>query len=343
MMWIFFSITTILLISGISFREKCDFDSALEIRQANVIKGFFILLVFLSHIQPYISQSGYVFKGLDKIFLPFFNIALGQNIVCMFLFYSGYGIQRQIQKKGEEYVRTIPKHRLLNTLLNFDIAVLAFLILAIVLKTQLSPAKIVLAFTGWDSIGNSNWYIFDIIILYGLTYLSQTFARKPQSQWIVFSILALAFTIFMYCVKQIWWWDTILCYWAGVTIAFFHDRIFGLLEQHWKRWLAVCLVAFCISFVCISSIILLGNKGYATWWMMPWFWANLEHVAFALCIVILTMRFDFKNTCLEWCGRLLFPIYIYQRLPMMIIPQNTIASYPAIYIVFSLAVTLCIA
>lgn len=42
----------------------------------------------------------------------------------VFLFYSGYGIMESIKNKGEKYISTVPKKRILNVLVNFDIAVL---------------------------------------------------------------------------------------------------------------------------------------------------------------------------------------------------------------------------
>ena len=147
-MTLFYIAIFILVVVGIRKRTAISIDSALEISQANVIKGIFILLVFLSHIQPYILQSGYVFTGIDGKILKLFDI--GQSVVAMFLFYSGYGIHRQILKRGEEYVQKIPVHRMLNTLLNFDVAVLVFLLLNFLLRMPITPVNTLLALTGWD-------------------------------------------------------------------------------------------------------------------------------------------------------------------------------------------------
>lgn len=156
-MLLFYIAIVALACFGLCKRDTLSLDSALEVTQTNVVKGVFILLVFLSHIQPYIIESGYKFNGIDEKILSWLN--WGQSIVIMFLFYSGYGIHQQIQKHGEEYVRRIPLHRILNTLPNFDIAVMAFLVLALIMRTPLTVGKTLLAFTGWESLGNSNWYI----------------------------------------------------------------------------------------------------------------------------------------------------------------------------------------
>jgi peptidoglycan/LPS O-acetylase OafA/YrhL len=53
---------------------------------------------------------------------------------------------------------------------------------------------------------------------------------------------------------------------------------------------------------------------------------NVQAIVFALLIVVLTMKVRIGNKWLVWCGMSLFPLYIYQRLPMSII--RTVAGDP---------------
>lgn len=146
--------------------------------QCNAIKGISILLVFCGHIMQYITPSGYVYDSIgDKILIPILNF-MGQLVVVMFLFYSGYGVQESIRRKGIDYVKQMPKRRLLATLLNFDVAVFSFLLLDLALGINYKTSSFILAFTGWESIGNSNWYIFVILILYFMHYLSAILCNR---------------------------------------------------------------------------------------------------------------------------------------------------------------------
>lgn len=73
----------------------------LEISRTNSIKGIFILLVFLSHARNYISAyAEYSQNPLNGIYDIFQN-HLGQGVVIMFLFYSGYGVMESIKRKGQ--------------------------------------------------------------------------------------------------------------------------------------------------------------------------------------------------------------------------------------------------
>ena len=138
------------------------------------IKGIFVLLVFLSHANNYLlSMPAYTADVLNQPYVNF-QSHLGQGVVVMFLFYSGYGVMESIKKKGALYVHAIPKRRILKTLLHFDIAVLLYLFLDLALGTlaRRSPLTVLLAFTGWTSLGNSNWYIFAVLMLYLFTFVA---------------------------------------------------------------------------------------------------------------------------------------------------------------------------
>ena len=65
-------------------------------------------------------------------------------------------------------------------MIHFDIAVALFLICDIILGKHYDLKTVLLAFTGWTSIGNSNWYIFAVIILYFIVLLSFTVFKKKQ-------------------------------------------------------------------------------------------------------------------------------------------------------------------
>lgn len=71
----------------------------LEMSRTDSIKGIFILLVFLSHARNYLSTfPEYTQNPFNGIYDVFQN-HLGQGVVIMFLFYSGYGVMESIIKK----------------------------------------------------------------------------------------------------------------------------------------------------------------------------------------------------------------------------------------------------
>lgn len=162
---------------GSSYNNTNLFHGALERNITDSIKGICILYVFLRHVQQYIPTDA-ISGTLDYFFICF-DCRVRQLLVVMFLFYSGYGVMEAIKRKGSVYVNSIPKKRFLTTLLNFDVAIIFFVILDLFINIPLALNQTLLAFTGWTSVGNSNWYIFCILILYISTYLSFKAAITP--------------------------------------------------------------------------------------------------------------------------------------------------------------------
>ena len=170
-MVIFYLIILILALVGIRYKKDGFWSDYIAKEQCNSIKGIFILVVFMRHVVPYITKAGYELSSVtDKLYVVG-NTLIGQLLVVMFLFYSGYGIMESVKKKGSTYVASMPRKRLLGTLLNFDVAVCCFALLSLALGINFTAQKFALSLIGWESLGNSNWYIFDILVCYALAYI----------------------------------------------------------------------------------------------------------------------------------------------------------------------------
>ena len=118
----------------------------------------------------------------------------------MTAFYSGYGVMLSIDKKGGNYIKSIPKNRVFKVLLHFDIAVLLYLVLKMILKDYSFTVKqVLLSLIAWDSLENPNWYIFAIVLLYLFTYISfMVFKNKKHFALILNFILICSYVIVMH-------------------------------------------------------------------------------------------------------------------------------------------------
>lgn len=318
----------LLCIWGIRFHHDNDY---LSKEQCNNIKGIFILMIFLTHSMQYIKESGYTFSGIDMITTEITNYT-AQLVVVMFLFYSGYGVALQINRKGMPYVKAMPKHRILKTLLNFDIAVCIFILLDIILSRPLSLNQIFLSFLAWDSVGNSNWYIFVILLCYVATYIATSFFKSYKEG----GVLLLCFIIMLVLsfVKGTWWYDTILAYPAGYIYCSYRNYIEKWLKQHYFYALFALIIAFIIFHDFLSYYL----RGITK---------NIMGIIFSMIVVMITMKVKIGNKCLQWCGTNLFPLYIYQRIPMIalqaLLGDEFVSSFPIVYLTMSVAITCVIA
>lgn len=295
------------------------------------VKGIFILLVFFSHFNSYAVYSG----TLDNLYLSVVR-AFGQCMVAPFLFLSGYGVMESIRKKGAGYVRSIPKNRVLKTLFQFVLAVIVFGLTQALLGTHFSLREWLLSLIGWDSLGNSNWYIFVAVLMYLFTFISfrllEGFGRPALSAAGV-TLLTAAYVFLMghFGWKDYYWFDTALCYPLGLFFSLFRSRIEKLLHRRNGIYFAAAAALLAAT----AAAKYLSYNGYADIACM---------LLFAMTVTVVTMRVTVGNAILRWLGEHLFQIYILQRLPMILLAHfGVLQERPALSFCLSLAVTLLLA
>lgn len=308
-------------------------ENYLAIDRTNCIKGIFILMVFLSHSRNYLSKlPEYTSDQLNSIYDVIQN-HLGQGIVVMFLFYSGYGVMESIIKRGSDYINAFPKQRFAKTLFHFDIAVILFVIVDLCLGTlnNYSILEVLLSFTGWESVGNSNWYIFAILILYLITYLAFKIFKNKTSKavWLVTVLTVVYIAVLALAGKDAWWFDTVLLYPLGMWYSVGKDKIENFVRKkpiNYFGLLILCCAVFIVSHLLRSNIICY----------------EISQVALCAVIVAATMKIDINNKILEFFGKHLFEIYILMRIPMIVLLHFDIDNV-YVFVSVSFAVTLLLA
>lgn len=327
-MVIFFAIYLILIVIGIKFRSEDN--NFLSFDQTNALKGIGIMTVFFNHIyNGYLTPHGVLHHPyLDEPFV-FFESTMTGMFVGMFLFFSGYGIVESVKKKGQLYIDQMPVKRLGTTLFNFDIAVLVFFVANLLLKMSLPPKVVLLSLVGWESIGNSNWYIFAILCCYLFSYISFKVCSSRQRAILLVFLLVLGYFVLMYFYKQPWWYNTIFCYPVGMLYSEYKEKINCFLG---KRYL-VCFVLAIITF-----------GGSYIFYINPIMY-NIAAVAFSFICVLISMKVTLRSQPLIWMGAHLFPLYIFQRLPMFVIDiwkPELIDKTPYLYLIICIIITLLI-
>ena len=297
----------IFIVSFVSVNVKIKgfYEDYLVKERCDAIKGVFILLVFLGHVMMVVKNSGYGFNNvLDQEALKVFA-DMGQLVVAMFLFYSGYGVMRSFRIKGDEYLASYPKRRLLTVLVNFDIAVCCFIALTWVMGGTISIPKVLLSFIGWESFGNSNWYIFVIMYCYLVFFLVFKAARTRYLAGSL-GVVVMVFIgmIILHGVKESpIWYNTMLVFPSGVLYELYSNKLEQTIQK--RYWLVLAIVLSAFLFLHLGN--LRSFHGITE---------NVKAVIFAMLVVILTMKVRVGNKWLLWCGVSLFPLYVYQRFPM---------------------------
>ena len=286
------------------------------------IKGIFIILVFFSHFNSY-NQN---IISTDPLYIRLF-VFIGQAMVAMFLFYSGYGVMESIRKKGRIYIQSIPRKRILVTGCRFACIVLVYALLSLAVGNKITILQLMLSLVGWESVGNSNWYIFSILWLYFFSYIAFSVCGDKNNYSVgawLFLAMTGGYILVMLYLKQSWWYDTVLCYCVGVFYSLWRGKIEKVINKSQLQWVLCLLISILLTvFFTLHPINI--------WVEM------LRNIMFVIAFVILTMRVQFSNSILWWCGENLFAMYMLQRIPMILSKKTGLIDWN-MYISFGLCI-----
>ena len=309
-MCIIFMLILIVGLYRIEIFPKGIYENYIGREQTTAIKGLFALIIFCSHMRKYIDLGG-VYQG--QIYDYVLN-SIGQLMVVMFLFYSGYGILETYKLKPD-YEKSFIKRRFLKVLVHFDCAVFLYLIVDSILHIKYLPIDYLLCWIGWKAIGNSKWFVFDILLLYLVTYIAfksiKWFSNKTEKidkiktlaiSCLLETIFAIIILFFLKRNEGSWWYDTLLSFPCGMLFSCYKEKIEYLVKQNYVLTLTVNIIGFEI-FYSINT--------FVTY--------NICACFFAMTIVLLTMKIKIQNNILNWLGKASFSIYILQRIPMIIL------------------------
>ncbi len=329
-MSIFLLITILIVFIGMKPAKNGELHKTyISVNQTTAINGLFTIFVFFTHACNYITLG-----GINDLHYSRFRSYILQTVVVTFFFYSGYGIMESIKKKGIDYVKQIPKNRFLKVLLHFDIAVLLYLILNTALGISFPLKNTLLAFTGYKSIGNSDWYIFAVLGLYLIVFISFMLARKNKLLGVILTTaLTLGFVYLQIRLKRPGYcYNTIILFPVGMMYSMVHEYIEKLFSKHEVFY----YTAFALAFAVYSLVFPKRGSGiefYSMWGIM-----------FMALIVLATMKVQIGNGILDFFGSHVFSIYILQRLPMKLLDRLGLAdSNKYVFVVLCLFITVALA
>lgn len=293
------------------------FNDYIEINTSNSIKGVFVWLIIFHHKSDYGIRKNYLFKKITT--------NLGQKIVSMFLFYSGFGICESIKKKGIYYTKTLPIKALI-IFLKSQIILLLFLFANIfIFKYKISWKQYFLSIIFKSSLGNSNWFAFTIIILYLYSYLSFRFMKNH----ILIGIIIISFISFFHIILvykyyyplKIYSVDTIFCFVCGYYYSYLKIYIdLMMMKNDINYFLIISIVVFIF-----YKVLSINNL----------FTISITNTLFAILIVFISMKVKLCNEFLESLNSHSYSIYLLQRLILWLVhKENLFKDSEFIQIIF---------
>lgn len=322
-MSVFVILVVAYLVSNLQFaKEGTIHEDYLGKDQCNVIKGIFTLMIFFSHAGQYVKYN----EAYDSIWMDLIAHT-GQLVVVMFLFYSGYGIMESVKKKKGSYVKGFIKNRFLPVFLDFAIAIIGFIVLNLILGIRYDTKTILLSFTGWTSIGNSNWYMFTIFVLYLLTFICFIpilISYNKGTRLIGIVLLSTAVVLLVFLEMKLalgsWWYNTMIVFPCGMWYSLSKEKIDAWIHKTpWVYWIALTAA--------VMGQFVVSCKADDHIWM-NW---TLRPVVFALLVLLITMKVRISSDAFAYMGKHLFSLFILQRLPMIALTKYGVAQYHRYY------------
>ncbi len=329
-MLVFVLILAMIIISGLNAKGRnefyTDYCSPKNTATANAV---FSVLIFLRHSVDYIELGGVLdssYTVIDKF--------LSQGVVVTYLFYSGFGIMESIKKKKHDYVKKMPVDRFLKLWYKFAIIMLMFVGVSVIIGRKWPIDTILLSFTGFTSIGNSNWYMFVTFALYIIIYLAFMVFRKNEKLGVgLVFLLTAGFVVLEAKVFELplRFYDTIFCFPLGMLFSLLKPYIDKILMKNDIIWLGAISIVFVIC--------MYGSQNRAE---------NVLYRILFMCsapvlITLLMMKLQVRSTVLDWFGSHIFSFFMLQRIPMLLLRYFNLNNEPYLFIGLSFFATVFLA
>lgn len=304
-MALIYVVIALLALWGLRLRRPVDVFAGLSVEQSTMIKGLFVLLVFASHVSQYLDLP----EGLMTWSYRMIRTNLGQMIVVPFLFFSGYGVRCSINRKGDPYLHTMPRNRILRTYYHTCVILLIFLALQLALGERYSFRQILEAFLLVGSFGNSNWYLFAILYLYIATWLSFRLTRSSRQACMLLFLFSMFYIGVIMLWKERWWYDTVFAYGFGLLFPDLEDLFVRVTKRSVSR------IVLCFFLSCVFLALTMGHFHDPIYGILE----NIRGICLMLLILLILSWFRIGNPVLHWLGTHVFQCYMLQRLPMILL------------------------
>ncbi|WP_294404609.1 acyltransferase [uncultured Clostridium sp.] len=341
-MILFLIILEFILILGSQLAPHNKFnDDFLSLKNTKRIQGFCALLIITHHFSQVIvfgkDSAGYLDLFCNK----------GYLFVCVFFFFSGYGLIKSYYTK-KDYLKNFLINRL--PVVIIPLYLINTILTIIVLftgknfykdKNPLSYGMNTLfykitSFSGITLMNSSSWYIVTITLFYICFYFAFKNRKNNSIGFLIMGIfLTLYITVCMfagigpYWFQGDWWYNSCLILLIGMIFAKYENTIIKFMKKYYILLFPISLIG---SIVTINkSIFIVNNVTYYNPGLSGKIDAlyclgiqTVSEIFFLAFILILTMKLSFKNKILDFLGSMSLEIYLVHRVFLLCLHSNYI-------------------
>jgi membrane protein len=194
----------------------------------NNLRGYFAIVVLLSHIWGYTGMS---------ILVPFNKMVT--IAVAMFFFLSGYGMIRSYSRK-ENYIKEIFTVKIPYLCFMAVTAYLFSAVMEIIVKLSSVEKYNFLPLGVGRFIYSTNWYVYELLGFYVLFALVMKFIKKRYQLIVILGVSIAAFVILYKADVVEAYYNSIIGFWFGMLCGKYQAT--EIVDQHKKGWLLGSLI-----------------------------------------------------------------------------------------------------
>lgn len=280
----------------------------MSIENTNALKGIMAIMVLISHI--YASSSFQInIPALNFVFGSF----LGYVPVSVFFFLSGYGTMFSFRKKGVEYVRLLPRNRLLPLYLISLVMISIYSLVDLLINKNLDVILLLKSLALGGTVIKYGWYLQTIIVLYVLFWVCFSLRIRDNLKILVFCVSVGVLYVSSFALGfEPTWYATAPCMMIGMLWSVFADRVDRIINTHLKKWISIIASLLICALFKISSTLLSGNIAYL-------FQLTGTSIFFSIAIILFLKGISLCNFITRFLGKISLEIYVTQGLTIILL------------------------
>jgi len=264
--------------------------NALSLQNTSALRGICAIEIMLGHI------------GIStRNIIQFPNKKAGILFVGLFLMISGYGLMFGLDNK-KDYLKNFWPKRLGKMIPIF----LIILIVDFILNKEISLSR---------ATGGAKWYVYELIILYILFYISYSLFKKNQLAIVFLVSMALAFLFWLFKFDNPWYGST-LCFPLGMAYYKIKKKTGDITNL--KRIILVMGLFF------ITGVTILGFFLWDELFVGVFLCRNIASVSFCFAILLILEKFTIGNKMSLMLGMISYEIYLIHGIFIRIFEKNLI-------------------
>lgn len=280
--------------------------------RVNNLRGVFALFIILTHCTL-------AFDTLPILLIPFRKVSTFG--VGYFFVLSGYGLAYSYTNK-ENYLRDFYK-KIMHILWIALISRIVSMILSVILLNERS--SVIEIFTGM------NWYIYALIVLYGIFYISYKFIPKRNIRFLVICCLTFLMTmVALYFRLGRSYYISEMAFPLGIAIYEYKDSI----ERGIDKYNSLVFVFMTVILVVLFYLTLKVDDYTFSDFILH----NLMLVPFYFFVGITCRYMIFDNLVLRFLKKYSFEIYLYQNIVFSYL-KSRLPYINVIYFILSILLT----